>query len=98
MEIDKIPQWILALEIEDVTFLKNFLLKSGSLKEIAKLYEVSYPTVRLRLDKLIQKIELCDQKEEEPFSTFIKGLAVDSKIDIETAKIIIEKYKKEMEK
>ena len=62
------------------------------------LYEVSYPTVRLRLDKLIQKIELSDQKEEEPFSTFIKGLAVDSRIDLETAKIIIEKYKQEKEK
>lgn len=95
MEIDKIPQWILSLEEEDVTFLKKFILKSGSLKEIAKLYEVSYPTVRLRLDKLIQKIELSEQKEEEPFSTFIKGLAVDSRIDLETAKIIIEKYKKE---
>ena len=98
MEIDKIPQWILALEQEDVTFLKNFVLKSGSLKEIAKLYEVSYPTVRLRLDKLIQKIELSDQKEEEPFSAFIKGLAVDSRIDLETAKIIIEKYRREKEK
>lgn len=98
MEIDKIPQWILSLEQEDATFLKNFILKSGSLKEIAKLYEVSYPTVRLRLDKLIQKIELSDKKEEEPFSTFIKGLAVDSRIDLETAKIIIEKYKQEKEK
>ena len=98
MEIDKIPQWILALEQEDATFLKNFVLNSGSLKEIAKLYEVSYPTVRLRLDKLIQKIELSDQKEDEPFSTFIKGLAVDSRIDLETAKIIIEKYKQEKEK
>lgn len=98
MEIDKIPQWILALEQEDASFLKNFVLKSGSLKEIAKLYEVSYPTVRLRLDKLIQKIEMSDQQEEEPFQTFIKGLAVDSRIDLETAKIIIEKYKKEREK
>ena len=98
MDIDKIPQWILALEQEDATFLKNFVLKSGSLKEIAKLYEVSYPTVRLRLDKLIQKIEISDQKEEEPFSTFIKGLAVDSRIDLETAKIIIEKYKQERDK
>lgn len=95
MDIDKIPQWILALEMEDITFLKNFVLKSGSLKEIANLYEVSYPTVRLRLDKLIQKIELSDQKDEEPFSAFIKGLAVDSRIDLETAKIIIEKYKQE---
>ena len=98
MEIDKIPQWILALAQEDATFLKNFVLKSGSLKEIAKLYEVSYPTVRLRLDKLIQKIEMNDRQEEEPFQTFIKGLAVDSRIDLETAKIIIEKYKQEKEK
>lgn len=98
MEIDKIPQWILALEPEDVNFLKNFVLKSGSLKEIARLYEVSYPTVRLRLDKLIQKIELSEKKEEEPFTSFIKGLAVDSRIDLETAKIIIDKYKQEKER
>ena len=54
-----------------------------------------YPTVRLRLDKLIQKIELADQQEEEPFTAFIKGLAVDSRIDVETAKQIIDKYEKE---
>lgn len=95
MKIDEIPQWILALEKEDVAFMKNFVLKSGSLKEIARLYEVSYPTVRLRLDKLIQKIELGDKKEEEPFAAFIKGLAVDSRIDLETAKLIIDKYKQE---
>ena len=77
MELDKIPQWFLALESEDAAFLKNFVLKSGSLKEIAHLYQVSYPTVRLRLDKLIQKIQLSDQKAEEPFSAFIKGLAVE---------------------
>lgn len=95
MEIDKVPQWFLALEAEDAVFLKNFVLKSGSLKEIARLYEVSYPTVRLRLDKLIQKIEWNDQTEEEPFSHFIKGLVVDSRLDLDTAKRILEKYKEE---
>ena len=97
LELDKIPQWILSLEPEDAEFIKNFVLKSGSLKEIAKLYEVSYPTVRLRLDKLIQKIEISDRKKDEPFSAFIKGLAVDARIDLETAKIIIDKYKQERE-
>lgn len=93
MDIDKIPEWILAMEQEDITFVKSFVLNSGSLKEIAKVYEVSYPTVRLRLDKIIQKIQLYENQKQEPFSAFIKTLAVESKIDLETAKIIIEKYK-----
>lgn len=92
IEIDKIPQWILALEPEDVSFIKNFILKSGSLKDVAKQYEVTYPTVRLRLNKLIQKIQINDQKEDKPFVAFIKGLAVDSEITLNTAKLIIEKY------
>lgn len=95
IDTNRIPQWLLELEPEDITFMKNFILKSGSLKDIAKQYDVSYPTVRLRLNKLIQKIQLNDKKDEEPFISFIRGLAVDSEIDINTAKIIIEKYKAE---
>lgn len=93
IDIDKIPQWILELEPEDATFLKNFVLKSGSLKDVAKHYDVSYPTVRLRLNKLIQKIQLNDEKTDEPFIAFIKGMAVDSEISLNAAKQIIEKYK-----
>ncbi|WP_270564670.1 DUF2089 family protein [Clostridium beijerinckii] len=93
MDIDKIPEWILAMEQEDLAFVKSFVLNSGSLKEIAKVYEVSYPTVRLRLDKIIQKIQMYENQKQEPFSAFIKTLAVESRIDLETAKIIIEKYK-----
>ena len=98
MDFNQIPRWMLALEPEDVNFIKNFLLKSGSFKEVAHLYGVSYPTVRLRMGKLIQKIELSDKSEEDPFPAFIKSLAVDSRIDLETAKIIIEKYKSEKER
>lgn len=95
MDKDQIPQWVTSLENEDLAFIKNFILHSGSLKEIAKIYDVSYPTVRLRLDKLIQKIEISDRQENEPFTIFISKLAVDSKIDLDTAKQIIEYYKKE---
>ena len=97
MELNQIPQWLLALEPEDITFLKNFVLKSGSLKEIARLYGVSYPTVRLRLDKLIQKIELSERQEEEPFTAFLKGLAVDGRLELDTAKLIIDRYQREKE-
>ena len=95
MSISVVPEWMAELDEEDVAFIRRFLLASGSLKEVAGEYGVSYPTVRLRLDKLIQKIELADQQEEEPFTAFIKGLAVDSRIDVETAKQIIDKYEKE---
>ncbi len=48
--------WIDLLDEEEVAFIRRFILASGSLKELATAYGVSYPTVRLRLDRLIQKI------------------------------------------
>ena len=47
--IEVVPEWMANLEDEDVVFIKKFLLASGSLKEIASQYGVTYPTVRLRL-------------------------------------------------
>lgn len=95
MDAKNVPDWILSLDIEDVEFIKRFILNSGSLKEIAKIYDVSYPTVRVRLDKLIQKIQLSDSLENEEFIAFIKKLSIDDQISLETAKLIIDKYKDE---
>ncbi|MCM3739457.1 DUF2089 domain-containing protein [Oceanobacillus luteolus] len=95
MDANNVPAWILSLEEEDVEFVKNFVLNSGSLKEIAKIYEVSYPTVRIRLDRLIEKIKLNDAADNEEFIKFIKQLSIDDRINLEEAKLIIEKYKKE---
>lgn len=41
------------LSNEDQQFVLSFILSSGSLKQMAGLYGVSYPTVRNRLDDLI---------------------------------------------
>ena len=46
-DVERIPDWIMQLEEEDLAFIKNFVLASGSLKEIAGIYGVTYPTVRL---------------------------------------------------
>lgn len=53
MAIEVMPEWIASLDEEDVSFIKKFVLASGSLKEVAGIYGVTYPTVRLRLDRLI---------------------------------------------
>ncbi|MEH7461895.1 DUF2089 family protein [Bacillus thuringiensis] len=95
MDFKDIPNWMLVLDGEDIEFIKNFILNSGSLKEIAKIYDVSYPTVRVRIDKLIQKIKVNDTHEEEEFITFIKKLSIEDRINLEDAKLIIEKYKNE---
>lgn len=94
MAIEVVPDWMANLEEEDLAFIKSFVMASGSLKEIAKQYEVSYPTVRLRLDNLIKKIQLSEQKENEPYIAIIKRLAVNDKIDFDTAKVLISEYKK----
>ena len=97
MAIEMIPEWLLNLEEEDVAFIKRFLLASGSLKEIAAQYGVSYPTVRLRLDRLIQKIKLTETAEADSYVSLVKRLAVDDKLDFDTAKILITEYRKTKE-
>ena len=94
MAIQVMPEWIANLDDEDVSFIKKFLLASGSLKEMARQYEVTYPTVRLRLDKLIQKIKINDNTENEPYIALIKRLALNDKLDFDTAKVLINEYKK----
>ncbi len=94
MALQVIPEWIVNLDDEDVSFIKRFLLASGSLKEMARQYKVTYPTVRLRLDKLIQKIKISDETESEPYIALIKRLAIKDKLDFDTAKVLISEYKK----
>ena len=92
-----IPGWMAELEDEDLAFVKKFILASGSLKEVASVYGVSYPTVRLRLDRLIQKIHLSETTEADPYVSLVKRLAVDDKLDFDTAKVLITEYRKTRE-
>ena len=94
MALQMIPEWLANLDDEDLAFIKKFLLTSGSLKEIAGEYGVTYPTVRLRLDRLIQKIRLGEDVGADPYISLVKRLAINEKIDLETAKLLIGEYKK----
>jgi hypothetical protein len=42
---------------EDQDFILQLIKFSGSLKELSAFYGISYPTVRNRLDSLIEKVE-----------------------------------------
>ncbi len=53
------------LDTEDQSFVLSLLKSSGSLKEMARLYGISYPTVRNRLDALIEKVKSVEAKATE---------------------------------
>ena len=94
MSIEVLPEWMAGLVEEDVVFIKKFILASGSLKEMAAQYGVTYPTVRLRLDRLIQKIQISEDTAADPYIATIKRLVVNEKLDFDTAKLLIAEYKK----
>jgi len=83
MAIEIVPDWMTNLEDEDI-----------ELKEIANQYGVTYPTVRLRLDRLIQKIRLNEDTQSDPYISLIKRLAINEKLDFDTAKLLIQEYRK----
>lgn len=99
INMDTVPMWMKNLDDEDMIFIKRFILASGSLKEVAKLYGVTYPTVRVRLNKLIDKIKLSEDKEDnDEFVELIKRYVIDEDIEFDVAKNLITEYKKIKEK
>lgn len=83
--------WFFNLENEEQEFVKQFLLASGSLKHLAKQYGVSYPTVRVRVDKIIEKVKLTDGNKDS-FEINIMQMVIDEKLSLDIAKQIIKKY------
>jgi hypothetical protein len=83
-------RWLDHLDPEDLAFLKRFVLASGSLKETAETYGISYPTVRLRLDRLIAKIRVVESADvRDDFELLLRAEHVDGRIDAETLRKLL---------
>lgn len=86
----EMPGWLCALDDEDRAFLKRFALASGSLKELAGQYGISYPTIRSRLDRLIAKIQAAeDPKAVDDFERRLRVLTVEGTISLPAAKELL---------
>lgn len=91
--------WIKQLSREDLNFLKEFVLASGSLKELAKLYGISYPTVRLRLDRLIKLVKEFSQDHElSPLERELQNLVIKGELSSNNANKILQSHKKTINK
>ena len=90
--------WIEHLTDEDLAFVKRFLLASGSLKELAEAYGISYPTVRLRLDRLIEKVRILDDQDiHSEFERVLRATYAEGKVDLDTLKLLLKEHRREME-
>ena|ERR1700679_1577258 len=85
--------WMQGLEDEDLAFIKRFILFSGSLKDLAEAYNISYPTLRLRLDRLIDKIKILDSRKiEDDFERQLRAQFADGKLDSQVFKKLLTAY------
>jgi hypothetical protein len=97
VELRPTHRWVDVLSDEDLAFLKRFLLASGTLKDLAAQYGISYPTVRLRVDRLIQKVNLLDQQTTAgPFEQRLRSLYADGKLDDRTFVELLDSYHEEI--
>ncbi len=88
------PSWLRALNDEDLQFLKRFILASGSLKALASEYGISYPTVRTRLDRLIEKVKVAEQSGlEDEFHRLIQIMVAEGSLGASTAKQLLKVHR-----
>ena len=95
---DAAQRWFERLSDEDMAFVKRFVLVSGSLKALAQDYGVSYPTIRLRLDRLIEKIKVLDDETiSSEFERTARALYAEGRMDMLTLKALLAAHRADME-
>ena len=80
---------IMSLKEDYQSFIELFVLSSGSLKEMAKIMGVTYPTVRARLDQIIEELKNI-MKNREDYKKDILEKVEAGQITAEKAAEIIE--------
>lgn len=80
-----------SLSAEDLDLIVRLVLRSGSLKDLAKVYGVSYPTIRTRVDKVIARLQAAvDGRKVDPLSDLLAGLVENGELSARGARSIQE--------
>jgi hypothetical protein len=87
---DEQNRWTDLLEPDELSFVRRFVLSSGSLKEMANEYGVSYPTIRQRLDELIEKMRRgTKDKPVSELRRVMRQMVENGEIDLPAARKIL---------
>jgi hypothetical protein len=83
---------------EDLNMVMEFVLRSGSVKDLAAHFGVSYPTMRERLDKLIARLgKAAEGKPVDPMADLLADLVDQGKLSLHMAKKVRDLHRKLLE-
>jgi hypothetical protein len=83
------PPDLARLPSEDQVFVAAFIRSHGSIKEMERVFGISYPTVKSRLNRISQNLDFIDTDPAPPRSEILESL--------ERGEITVEQAISEME-
>jgi hypothetical protein len=92
------PHPLTRLSVDDLNMVAAFVLVSGSIKDLAREYGVSYPTMRNRLDGLIERLRKhVEGRENDPMNDHLADLISRGMINPAAAKSIRELHRRALQ-
>ncbi|MHB1037186.1 MAG: DUF2089 family protein [Pirellulales bacterium] len=86
---------LLSLGDEDLEFVLRMVLASGSLKDLAAQYGVSYPTIRARLDRVIERLRAAvEGRTPDPMANLLADLVERQELAPATARKVLALHRK----
>ena len=82
------------LDDDDLEFVLRLVLASGSLKDLAESYRVSYPTIRARLDRVIARLQtLVAGRPLDPMAELLADMVDAGELTPQGAKKILRQHR-----
>lgn len=86
------------LPADDLSLVVEFVLCSGSLKDLAKRYGVSYPTIRGRLDGLIERLRAAvEDRPRDPLAETLAEMVQRGELTATGARKVLEAARERVE-
>lgn len=83
------PHPLAQLAKEDQELVLELVLAGGSLKQVAEEYGVSYPTIRVRLDRVIERLRaLVAGRRLDPLAELLARLVERGELSVANARAI----------
>ena len=87
---------LLSLTEEELDLVLQLVLASGSLKDLARVYQVSYPTIRAKVDRLIARVQqIVGGASPDPMMQLLADLVERGEITVSAARSLRDLYRQQ---